>query len=558
MNKKTILKVMTSGSMKCKIVFLSILVVISALPFLNQSVHIDDPLFIQVARNIINNPLDPYGSIMNWLGKPEKMFDFFSNPPLFSYYLAAVISIWGENESAMHFACIPFALMTGIGMFFLSRRFNAPAFASALFLVLSPIFFTMSHTLMPDVAMCGFTICGVLFFILGFDGDRLLYVILGAFLAGLAPLIRYNGLIAPVLIMFYIVLHFRKNKIKYSFSLLIPALLFAGWNVFTLNKYGAMHFLHHMYFQKYGLNDGVLIKIIHFLPHLMAIASCFLLLFLMLLWKKRNAIVALLTFGFAVILTLLIQAVTHYALVNLILVFMIAIGVSAFFIVTAVDLVEEWKSGFPRDSLFLVLWLISIIWMQNSGIHSAAKYMIAALSPVIVISLRNTGQFINRKQLVAAILFTTLIGSITAIADFHLASVYKKMANDVAEQTSQIAFQKYFNGHWGFQYYMENNYASAYPKLSVIPSPAILSCVALANPQEIHHESEMNMEIVFQKTYDDNFPFRTMSNSLGFQANFYSYVNYLSNKGPVRRVYGVLPFSISRAPLETLTVYELK
>jgi len=121
---------------KCKIAYLSIVIVISALPFLNQPVHIDDPLFLQTARNVINNPFDPYGSSINWLGDSEKLFDFFSNPPLFSYYLAGVITIWGESERAMHLACIPFALMAGIWMYFLSRRFGAPAFASALFLVL--------------------------------------------------------------------------------------------------------------------------------------------------------------------------------------------------------------------------------------------------------------------------------------------------------------------------------------------------------------------------------------------------------------------------------------
>jgi hypothetical protein len=76
--RKNVSKVLTLSSVKGKIALLSIAIVISALPFLNQPMHIDDPLFLQTARNVIHNPLDPYGSVTNWLGKPDKLFDIFS------------------------------------------------------------------------------------------------------------------------------------------------------------------------------------------------------------------------------------------------------------------------------------------------------------------------------------------------------------------------------------------------------------------------------------------------------------------------------------------------
>ena len=182
----------------------------------------------------------------------------------------------------------------------------------------------MSHTLMPDVAMSAFVICGVLLFIRGYDGDRPLCVIAGGLLAGVAPLLRYNGLIASVIMALYIVLNFRKDKIKYSIVLFIPALLFAGWNLFTLGKYGAMHFLNHFHFQ----NDSTR-GIAHIMPRTLAnliyISSCFL-----LFWKKRNISIMLLSFIFASVLTLIAQCLAHYALVNLFLVFIISFGASHF------------------------------------------------------------------------------------------------------------------------------------------------------------------------------------------------------------------------------------
>ena len=552
-----IIAMLASGSIKWELIFLSAVIIIPSLPYVDQPAHIDDPLFLHTARNIIKNPLDPYGSTTNWLGRPESLFDVFSNPPLFSFYLASVMSIWGENERIIHLACIPFALLAGIGMYFLSRRFCSPALASAVFLVLSPIFFTMSHMMMPDVALCAFTICGILFFILGYDSDNIYLVLLGAFLSGLAPLIRYNGVIAPVLMVLYVSLHIHREKIKYIFSLIIPILLIVGWNLFTVNEYGKVHFFHHTLFQKYG-TSGLLDILLYFLPHAISLAACFPLLFLMPLWKKKSALAALPSFCCALLLTFLVQTFAHYALINLILVFIISYGAIAFIILAVEDLTEKWKQAFPRDSVFLFLWLVLILSMHNSGIHSAAKYMITALPPVIIISLRSASQYLNKKMIAAAIASTLVFGIITATADFQLANAYKKMAEDAVLRTVQNHSPKYFAGHWGFQYYMEKYSVSAYSQMDTIPVPSILSSVSLAWPQKMHSEMETKMKILFQEAYSGELPFRTMSNTRGFQANFYSYINYLSWKGPDHVVYGVLPFSFSRAPLETLTVYELK
>jgi 4-amino-4-deoxy-L-arabinose transferase-like glycosyltransferase len=550
--------VLILNSVKCKIAFLSVIIIFSALPFLNQAVHIDDTLFVQTARNIINNPLDPYGSSVNWFGDSEKLFDFFSNPPLSSYYLAGIMQIWGESEFAMHLACVPFALMAGLGMYFLAVRFGSPPFVSALLLVFSPVFFTMSHTLMPDAAMSAFVISAVWLFIRGYDENSKSSAIAGGILAGVAPLLRYNGLVASLAIAFYILCNFRKDKIKYGAVLLIPALLFAAWNLFTLKYYGAMHFIHHYHFQNdtSGGMDNVMIRT---LSNIVYIASCFVLLFLVVLWKKRSAFVALLSFFLAFLLAFAIQRLTHYAFINLCLVLIIALGASSFLIIAIKDLAEQWQSGFPRDLVFLLLWLAGILWMHKSGSHSAAKYMIVALPPVIIIALRSAGQFMGRKLMAATVAFTVLTGIVTATADYRLAGVYRNMAKDAVEQTDPFHCPKYFTGHWGFQYYMERASATAYPQMKRVDAPAVLSSVSASYPQKIHPGMETDMIMIFQKKYYDHFPFCTLSEIPGFQANFYTHFYGIPGNDPANVIYGVLPFSFSPSPLvEMLTIYKLK
>jgi len=74
-------------------------------PFLNKAFHIDDPLFLWMAEQITRHPLDPYGFTVNWAGPPQPMWVAMQNPPLCSYFIAAVSALFGSNEIALHLSC---------------------------------------------------------------------------------------------------------------------------------------------------------------------------------------------------------------------------------------------------------------------------------------------------------------------------------------------------------------------------------------------------------------------------------------------------------------------
>ncbi len=82
-----------------------VLVLLTTLPFLSKAIHLDDALYLRVAENILQNPLDPYAGTMHWddpnnLAKPLVEIDF--NPPLWKYLLAGTIALLGRSESALH------------------------------------------------------------------------------------------------------------------------------------------------------------------------------------------------------------------------------------------------------------------------------------------------------------------------------------------------------------------------------------------------------------------------------------------------------------------------
>ena len=51
-----------------EIVVVSVLSCVLALPFLNKPIHIDDTVVLHVAKNVIENPYDPLGGIIDWMG----------------------------------------------------------------------------------------------------------------------------------------------------------------------------------------------------------------------------------------------------------------------------------------------------------------------------------------------------------------------------------------------------------------------------------------------------------------------------------------------------------
>src|SRR5947199_4449288 len=94
-------------------------------PFVNKAFYVDDPLFIWMAQQIAQHPLDPYGFDLNWSSFTQPMSLVMQNPPLCSYYIAAIGSIFSWSEISLHTAFLFWAIMSILGTFALAQRFCA-------------------------------------------------------------------------------------------------------------------------------------------------------------------------------------------------------------------------------------------------------------------------------------------------------------------------------------------------------------------------------------------------------------------------------------------------
>ena len=138
---------------KISIGLLLVICILCLAPFADKAFHIDDPLFIWVAKHIQTNPFDFYGFTVNWYGFEMPMSEVTKNPPLASYYIALVAFLFGWSEIALHLAFLIPASAVVIGTFFLAKELCDRPFLAALVGMVTPVFLLSSTTVMCDTLM---------------------------------------------------------------------------------------------------------------------------------------------------------------------------------------------------------------------------------------------------------------------------------------------------------------------------------------------------------------------------------------------------------------------
>src|ERR1035438_5557577 len=131
-------------------ILLAVAVLACLLPFSGKAFNVDDTLFIYVARQITQHPLDPYGFKVNWFLDAVPMAYETKNPPFAAYYIAAAAGFVGWSERALHLAFLLPALAAVLGTYRLAQRFtNSPLLAAAATL-LTPAFLVSANSVMCD------------------------------------------------------------------------------------------------------------------------------------------------------------------------------------------------------------------------------------------------------------------------------------------------------------------------------------------------------------------------------------------------------------------------
>ncbi len=221
--------------------YILIFILIGALFLLSQKV---DKKFIghhdwngvwygDIARNLLRYKIDvtKLGSIKNCdLAIPDQFRYFTHYPPLFPVILAINIHLFGDNETSLRMAIIPFSLLLIFLTYLIGKKIFNPqiGLTAAALTIIIPIYIYFGKMSVHEPVILPLILIGVYYYLKWFLSQKrsdFIGIIVGL---GLAMLVTWPAYYVPaILFLHYLLFHPKKNKWRsLTYLLLMPFILF--------------------------------------------------------------------------------------------------------------------------------------------------------------------------------------------------------------------------------------------------------------------------------------------------------------------------------------------
>jgi 4-amino-4-deoxy-L-arabinose transferase-like glycosyltransferase len=536
-------------------VALVLMVAVALGPFITKPFNFDDPLFLWAARQIHAHPANPYGFELNWYGTVANMWETTQNPPLACYYLALAAAILGWSEPALHFAFLLPAIAAILGTYRLALQFsNRPMFAACATLF-TPVFLVSSTTVMCDTLMLAFWVWAMVLWVEGLKRDHFRILAVSGLLIVLASFTKYFGAcLIPLLAAYSLIT--RRRLGQWTIALLIPLVALAAYQSITCAVYGKGLL---SAARDYAVGTGVPVGIADMARRGMIALSftggCLAVATFLAPWLWRLRALAGLC-AFAVLTCIAVFAGTamlrHYAnlpttkpwWLGTQIVFWAFGGISILSLAAA----DVWRRR-DAGSWLLALWVAGTFLFAGFLNWIVNGRSILPMAPAVAILLarrlerntpvagkdRNDIGFPGRAA-------GAIVAMLVANADFHLAKAARLSAEQTYARYVQPGQVLWFQGHWGFQYYIQrlDPNAKAINSGQSQTNPGDLVAVPLNNS----NVRRLNTPLARPwKALKISGPRWLSTNSEDVGAGFYA------------SLWGPLPFAVGRVPPETVLVY---
>lgn len=439
-------------------------VLICLAPFLSKPFHIDDPLSVWVAKQVTAHPANPFGFKVNWWSVETTMAEAVPNPPLNSYYMALAARILGWREIAVHFAFLLPAIAAILGTWTIARRVcgvcGSPL-AAALATLATPVFVVSGTTVMCDMLLLAFWVWAIAFWLQGYDEKKRWPLVLSAILIAAASLTKYFGISLVPLLVAYSIMRDRRFS-RTNFYLLIPVAVMLGYELVTRRLYGRAMFSAATFYQIHVHASEGHSHVRQMLTGLAFTGGCFpvVAFYLPALCSKKAAAIWL---GFAGSLF----PICFYEFVAQVGSRHSALAVAAqgcLFAaagtgILALAVADLWKNR-DATAILLFCWTIgtfAFAVLLNWSV--TARTLLPAAPAVGILILRraeikakNTG---GSRRLLWPIVPAATLALLVSVADFSLAWTAQIASEQLRARFVGASGNVWFEGHWGFQYYMQ-------------------------------------------------------------------------------------------------------
>jgi hypothetical protein len=452
---------------------LAVICIVSLAPFAAKAYHIDDTLFLKLAKQIQQHPLDFFGFQVNWHFTPEPMAQITRNPPLWGYALAVAAGVLGFGEIGLHFFAMVPAVFALWGTYRLAERCTAHPLFAAITTLFMPAFLVSSTSLMCDTPMLALWMWSLVLWIEGLDEGSSAKLVCSGVLIGLCALTKYFGISLVPLLLVY-TLAARRHVSMALAALLIPISMFGAYLAVTYKLYGqnllydALTFARDVQMRSasYVSLWWRLLAGLSFLGGSALGLAFFAPLFL----KSRSLVYFALSIApVAWLIYLFSPSIDIYRAITaertrLIVLAHQGVFATIGFGVLALAGADLWRRRDPI-ALLLALWVLGV-YVFTAAINWTANVRsilpaVPAVAILIARAIERAEVGLPTAKVAVPVFATAVIAFAVAYADERLAGASRTGAEKALTLLSGRPGRIWFEGHWGFQYYMEQGGATA-------------------------------------------------------------------------------------------------
>jgi len=406
--------------------------------FLNQAIQGDDVYYIAGAQHALIDPLHPHharyaleGRMVDMRGHPH--------PPLNTWILAGLLALFGDvHEVWFHAVYTLFSLLAVAAVWWMARRFHAPAMLPALLVAVTPAFVISGGSFEADLPLLAFLLCGMALFIRGADNNSGLRLAASAAALALASMTGYQALLITPILALYLWFH-SNRRLRNWLVTAVPVLTVAAWQGYERVTSGSLPIaVLHGYARQYGF-EGLDVKLRNALaltvhagwmvfPVLAAAAF---------LPRRRMVLAAIIA----------VSAALAFLDVNPL--FWVSFGIGLMVLAGCIALLR----ALDADERFLAAWVVVFFAGALVVAYAGAeRYLLPITAPLAILTVR----FLNRHRswLVAGFAAQFAVSLALASVNYQHWDAYREF---VARHRDGIqSHRTWVAAEWGLRFYAES------------------------------------------------------------------------------------------------------
>ena len=473
-------------------------------PFLNQAFHMDDGIYLLLARNVQRNPAFPQDTPTLFEGLVVQDLASTEHPwPLTSYLMALCSHVGGFSERCLHAGFLVFSVLLAVSTYFMAKRFTRHAFLASLTLLTLPVVCVLSHTLMTDIPLLSLWLASMALFSRGVDSGKVVWVWIGTAVGILACLVTYSGLCLILLLAFCAILYRNRNAVL--IAVLFPALALGAWvalNYFHYHRLTSVLLLSYYFFAKGVSSNKLLAEKSIYIVLFLGSVSVFP-LFLIGVCRKKIAALAGAVLALAAVW---LWGAAYAPTLKLLFVLLFAAGTTAI-----IGVVQAMTSSLAAarsnvragvDDLYLSIWFMGMLAFGAAVyMTGSARYLLPAMPPLVFLVFRRLESLLDEARLIRLasvnLTITLPFALLLSTADYQFADIYRDFASVLERAYPSRERNLWFSGEWGFRAYLERAGGQELGRRDSRPKPGdLLAVPALATPYHTLYSDTLSLESI--------------------------------------------------------------